>query len=180
MESTKSPEDTLYTIEFTFHRATHVPVADFPHFSADPYIDAYLSVPAHPKYGDDNPLAFRTPTVRSNLNPVWDSKWRVAGIPTSGFKLVIRLRDEDPGDHDDRLGSLTIRESEINESLERNEQEYEIKKSRGSIQAYVLTYIGSAVSKKITTHPRLIASIKVIGRTPDQKDRRVYTVGPRE
>lgn len=180
MESTKSPDDTLYTVEFTFHRATHVPVADFPHFSADPYIHAHLSVPAHPKYGDDNPLDFRTPTVRSNLNPVWDSKWRVAGVPASGFKLVVRLRDEDPGDHDDRLGSLTIRETNVNERLDKNEQVYEIKKRRGSIQAYVLTYIGSVVSKNISTDPHLVVSIKVVGKTPNQKDRRVYTVGPRK
>jgi hypothetical protein len=56
---------------------------------------------------------------------------------------------------------------------------YDIKKSRGSVRAYVLTYAASAFSRNITTHPKIFVSIKVIGRSPDQGDSRVYTVGPR-
>lgn len=123
---------------------------------------------------------YRSPTVRANLNPTWESTWRVAGIPKSGFKLRIRLQDEDPGDHDDRLGSVTVREQNIVESLHRDHQEYNVMKRRGSVRAYVLTYLASAVSKNISIHARLYMSIKVLGKTPNQGDRRVYTVGPRK
>lgn len=215
MESTKSAADTLWTVEFTFHSAKSVPVADFPvsdnnpwrvysprvrsilccrsetnlsshpalalfkGFSADPFLACFLAVPAHPLHNDDNPLEFRTPTIRANLNPTWESKWRVAGIPSSGFKLTIRLRDEDPGDHDDRLGTVTVREHSVGADLFRDHQEYNVMKRRGSIRAYVMTYLASAVVKNISIHARLYMSIKVIGKTPNQEDRRVYTVGPR-
>ncbi|KAF8323714.1 hypothetical protein DL93DRAFT_2069671 [Clavulina sp. PMI_390] len=177
-EAPKKLSDTLWTVEFTFHGAKSVPVADFPSFTSDPFLACSLAVPAHPHFNDDNPLVYRSPTVRAELNPTWEAKWRVAGIPASGFKLVIRLRDEDPSDHDDRLGSLTIREENIHEGLFRDHVEYDVKKRRGSVRAYFLTYLASAVSKNISVHARFYMSIKVIGKTPNQDDRRVYTVGP--
>ena len=61
-------DETLYTVAFTFHRGTNMPVADINNLSCDPYIDAHLAVPAHPHHVD-HPLRFRTPTVRHNLNP---------------------------------------------------------------------------------------------------------------
>lgn len=117
--------------------------------------------------------------MHRTLNPVWESKWRVAGLPRSGFKLTIRLRDEDPGDHDDRLGTVLVRENCLHENLFRDHQEYNVKKTRGSVRSYILTYVASAVSKHISVHARLYLSIKVIGKTLNQADRRVYTVGPR-
>lgn len=101
-------------------------------------------------------------------------------MPSSGFKLTIRLRDEDPGNHDDRLGTVVVRENLVHETLFRDHQEYNVKKTRGSIRSYILTYIASAVSKHISIHARLYLSIKVIGRTINQADRRVCTVGPRK
>merc|ERR1712093_759250 len=97
-----------YTIKFTFHRAKNLPVSDLNSRSSDPYIHATLTSALAKRHKEDPDLVIRTPTVHKNTDPVWDTEWIVAGIPSSGFRLKCRLYDEDSSDHDDRLGNVTV------------------------------------------------------------------------
>lgn len=179
MDNIQEPSDSLYEVGFTFHRATNLPIADIKNLSADPYIVARLAVPHHPLHDEKHPLAYRIPTCRKTLHPEWNVTWRVCGIPSSGFDLKLLIMDEDPGDQDDRLGRVRIRETQITPQFERNEVEHSIQKRRGSVRAYVFTYVASALSRNISKHGRLVVSIKVLGKAMDQTDRRVFTLGPR-
>jgi len=179
-DNMRGPSDTLYVVEFTIHRATNIPIADLNNISADAYIVAQLAVPYHPIQHEKYPLVYRTPTCRNTLHPEWNSTWRTSGIPSSGFELKLLIRDEDPGDMDDRLGVVRIKETQLTLQSERIEMEHSIQKRRGSIRAYLFTYVASALSKNISKHGRLVVSIKVLGKARDQTDRRVFTLGPRK
>ncbi|CAE7059242.1 unnamed protein product [Rhizoctonia solani] len=189
----------LYDLEITFHSAHALPVSDVPSLSADPYILASLRVPSYAGREDPGPppLTFRTRTIHRNRNPDWGSEvWRVGGIPGAGCVLRIAVRDEDGGKKDDRLGEARVsflgrepvkdgeRSAEqdwgrIREGLNVERREAAIKKRRGGARAFVSTYITAAISRAVSRHGgNVVISVKVLGLSQNQKDRRPYTLGP--
>ncbi|KAJ6477485.1 hypothetical protein DFH09DRAFT_1056521 [Mycena vulgaris] len=166
-----------YTVQITFNRAKNLPVADIGTLSCDPYVLASLVIP------DADPLKFRTPTVRRNRDPTWDATWFVSGVPASGFKLVMILYDEDPGEFkDDRLGKAVARlgPEQMNEGFESLETEYTLQKRKGDLHPYILTYLTACLpGEKLKKHNRVVASLRVLRKDSDQKDdQRMYTLGP--
>ncbi|KAJ7708835.1 hypothetical protein B0H17DRAFT_916441 [Mycena rosella] len=166
-----------YTVEITFNRAKNLPVADISTLSCDPYILAEAIIP------DVEPLKFRTPTIRRNRDPTWDATWLVSGVPASGFKLLMILYDEDPGEpSDDRLGKALARfgPEQMKEGFESMETEYTLQKRRGDLHPYILTYLTALLpGEKLKKHNRVIASVRVLRKDADQKDDlRMYTLGP--
>ncbi|RPD77397.1 hypothetical protein L226DRAFT_599989 [Lentinus tigrinus ALCF2SS1-7] len=197
--STSRP--TRYTCEIVFHRATNVPVADLHNFSCDPYISATLrplqngaggSGPAASAQPESESLLFRTATARRTLNPIYDARWIVSGVPASGFSLAIKLLDEDPGNRDDRLGKAEMRfpdpnldpayGSELRDGWHTGEREYKVHKWHGSVRTRLGTYVASVVTRGRVGHRvRVVVSVRVLGEAPclDGEDgQRVYTLGP--
>lgn len=183
-----------YAVEITIHRAQHVPVGDLFHFSSDPYIWATL-YPQNPTEGipdsslQGQVLEYRIHTVRSSLEPVFDCKWVVGGIPESGFALKLRLRDEDPGQffRDDRLGKGVLLVPSPGEKLEEawelRENECKIEKRKGAVRSHVSTYVARFISGGgIGHHTRVWVSVRVLGKSKVLEDdpHRIYTLGPRE
>ncbi|KAJ1299861.1 hypothetical protein OPQ81_002655 [Rhizoctonia solani] len=189
----------LYDIEITFHSAHSLPVSDIPSLSADPYILASLRVPSYANRENMGPppLLFRTRTIHHTQDPDWGNEiWRVGGIPGAGFVLRIGLRDEDGGKKDDRLGEARVsflgrepvRNGEqsaeqdwgrVREGLNIERKEAPVKKRRGGIRSFVSTYITAAISRSVSRHgSNIIISIKVLGLSRNQNDRRPYTLGP--
>lgn len=118
-------------------------------------------------------------------------QWLVGGIPSKGFQLVMRFRDEDPGSHDDRLGKAYAvftrdtpgQDTPLDiEHLEVREGRFEIKKRKGSVQAYLLTGIAAVATNRTENKLRrdgyAIVSFKTLGRDPNPEEGRVYTIGP--
>ncbi|MCJ1230576.1 hypothetical protein MMC12_007250 [Toensbergia leucococca] len=168
-----------FTIKFTFHRATNLPMADINTLSSDPYVMAQLNTRLPTRHKQDPYMRFRTPTIRRNTEPVWNCDWIVANVPASGFELKARIYDEDPADHDDRLGNVHVHGSNISESWEGiNEQAYKIKKRMGSKRAYLVRGCAAMFSKGLAMSGDLYVSAKVLGRTEASGGGRVWTVGP--
>ena len=194
--SSPSSSDTLYTLEITFHGGRNLPIADFNNLSCDAYIVATIKLPDHyrERHGLTNnrdgssnypPVRWRTPTCRHSRDPTWNHPWIVSGVPSSGCELVMRVRDEDPGDRDDRLGKAVFpfKPGELKEGYEAKMVECKIMKRKGSFRPWIQTYIASVFpGQKLENmkHGRVIISVKVIGKAMDQNDRRVYTIGPSE
>jgi hypothetical protein len=180
-----------YTVEITIHRAHHVPVGDILNFSSDPYIYATVH-PQNATQGqpdDSQVLAYRTHTVRSNLEPEFGCKWIVGGIPESGFVLKLWLRDEDPGHffRDDRLGRGVLLVPAPGEKLEDGwelrEKECKIEKRKGATSSHVWTYVARLVTRgSIGHHTRVWVSVRVLGKSRVLEDdpNKIYTIGPRE
>jgi len=183
-----------YTVEVTIHRAQHVPVGDILGISSDPYIWATLH-PRNPNQEepDDSPrgqvLEYRTHTARSNLEPIFNCKWIVGGIPESGFILKLRLRDEDPGQffHDDRLGKGVLLVpspgEKLGEGWELGETECKIEKRKGAFSSHVSTYIAGLISRGgVGHHTRVWVSARILGKSKVLGDdpNRIYTLGPRK
>ena len=167
------------TVKFTFHRATGLPMADIQTLSSDPYIDAQLNTTLAPRHKHDPDMRFRTPTIRRNTHPEWNCEWIVANVPSSGFKLKARIYDEDPADHDDRLGNVHLRVNNISENWEGiKEQSFKIKKRSGSKRAYAIKGCTALFSRKISLSGELIMSVEVLGRTEAEIGGQIYTVGP--
>ncbi|KAL6716436.1 hypothetical protein ACLMJK_006003 [Lecanora helva] len=168
-----------YDVKFTFHRATQLPMADINSMSSDPFVLAQLNTGLQSRHKQDPPIRFRTPTIRKNCEPEWNSEWIVANVPASGFKLKARIYDEDPADHDDRLGNVHIHGQNISEQWPGiREQHFKIKKRMGSKRAYLLRGCASMFSKKIQMSGELVVSVEVLGRTNTDNGGRVWTVGP--
>ncbi|GAM86343.1 hypothetical protein ANO11243_043570 [Dothideomycetidae sp. 11243] len=168
-----------YTVKFTFIRATNLPMADINTLSSDPYVAAELSTSLPQRHKEDPPLRFRTQTIRRNTDPTWNSEWIVANVPSSGFKLKARLYDEDPADHDDRLGNAHIHVSRIDENWPGiKEQAYSIKKRMGSKRAYLVRAVATCIRATKHMNGDLLISVEVLGRTKDENGGRAYTVGP--
>ncbi|TKA62592.1 hypothetical protein B0A55_11404 [Friedmanniomyces simplex] len=169
-----------YTLKITIHRATNLPMADINSFSSDPYVVAQIDSDAPTRHKEDPPIRFRTPTIRQNLEPVWNEEWVLANVPASGFKLKLRVFDEDPADKDDRLGNVHIHVDRIRPDWPGlKEQSYEMKARMASKRAYLIRM--AAVCLRTTKHIRgnLFVSIENLGRTRhDGQNGRVYTVGP--
>lgn len=168
-----------FTLKFTFHRANNLPVADLHSLSSDPYIIAHLNVNLPRRHKQDPPLVFRTPTIRRDLNPIWECSWTVANVPSSGFDLKCRLYDEDPADADDRLGNIHVRADWLDVGWPGiKEQEYRIKKRMGSKRAYLLRALTEIGSKDPDMSGYLVMSVECLGVTPGNEGAHIHTVGP--
>lgn len=170
-----------YTLKFTFHRATNLPMADLQAFSSDPYILAQLNVSTPTRHKEDPPLRFRSPTIRKNCDPVWDESWIVANVPASGFKLKVRVYDEDPADHDDRLGNVHVTVPSLQQGWAGvKDQPYEIRKRSGSKRAYAVRAFAVCFQRTRKMSGDLFLSMEMLGRTnPDDGQKgRLYTLGP--
>ncbi|KAK3111672.1 hypothetical protein LTR53_012840 [Teratosphaeriaceae sp. CCFEE 6253] len=169
-----------YTLKIVIHRATNLPMADINSLSSDPYVVAQLDTDAPTRHKEDPAMRLRTPTVRQNTEPVWDEEWIVANVPASGFKLKLRVYDEDPADNDDRLGNVHIHCHQISDDWPGlPEQSYEMKARMASKRAYLIRM--AAVCLRTSKHMRgnLFVSVENLGRTrEDGQSGRMYTVGP--
>lgn len=168
-----------YTLRFTFHRAKSLPMADINSLSSDPYVLAQLNTQLPTRHKQDPHLRFRTPTIRRSTEPVWNCEWIVANVPASGFALKARIYDEDPADHDDRLGNVHVHVKEIGEGWEGiKEQEFKIKKRMGSKRAYMIRGCAAMISSSVHLSGSLIVSVESLGRTEEDHGGRIWTVGP--
>lgn len=175
------PAPPGYTVKFTFHRGIDLPVADFGSFSSDPYVLAQLSVDLPRRHKSDPQIRFRTPTIRKDMNPTWECEWIVANVPASGCSLKALVMDEDPADHDDKLGIAFI---DIPPGALSNpswagmkEQSFKVKKRFGSKRVYVFTNV-SAFATGHHKESFLIVSIECLGKTPGDLGAQVHTLGP--
>ncbi|KAH9890086.1 hypothetical protein C8Q73DRAFT_793435 [Cubamyces lactineus] len=183
-----------YTCEIVFHSAANVPLADLNDLSSDPYIIATL-IPgtSGPNSKTPQSISYRTPTARRSLNPTFNARWIVAGIPSSGFALSLSLRDEDPGDRDDTLGKAVIRfpdphrdtgdgARELKKGWDSGEREYKVHKRHGSLRTRLGTYVAKVVTRGGVGHRvRVFVSVRVLGPAPHVEGEdagRVYTLGP--
>ena len=174
---TKTPPG--YTLRIIFHKATNLPFADLTTLSSDPYIVAQMNTSLPQRHKQDPRLRFRTPTIRRNVNPEWDSHWIIANVPSSGFELKARIYDEDPADHDDRLGNVHIHADSISDDWEGiQEQSFRIKKRMGSKRAYLFRGCAALVSRDVHMSGELFVSVQVLGKTETEYGGRLFTVGP--
>lgn len=180
-DSTPLPrEKNGYTVKITFHRATNLPMADVNTLSSDPYILATIDTGLPQRHKEDPSLTLRTPTIRRHTDPVWNCEWIVANIPASGFKLKARIYDEDPADHDDRLGNAHIHVDSVNENWPGiKDRGYKIMKRTGSKRAYFVRAIAACFSRAKHLNGDLYVSVECLGRTQDEEGGgRAYTIGP--
>ena len=169
-----------YTIKITIHRASNLPMSDYHSLSSDPYVLAQLNSDTPTRHKEDPYLRWRTPTVRQNTDPEWNEAWVIANVPASGFKLKLRVYDEDPADKDDRLGNVHVNIPSLSEDWEGiKDQPYEIKARAGSRRAYLVRAIAVCFSQTKHLRGSLYLSIEMLGRTPkDDQNGRLYTVSP--
>ena len=173
----KSPPG--YTLRITFHKATNLPFADLTTLSSDPYVLAQMNTSLPQRHKQDPRLRFRTPTIRRNVNPEWNSDWILANVPSSGFELKARIYDEDPADHDDRLGNVNINVDHISDDWDGiHEQSFSIKKRMGSKRAYLFRGCAALVNRDVRMSGNLFVSVKIIGKTEGESGGRMFTIGP--
>ena len=166
-----------YTVKITLHRAENLPVSDLNSRSSDPYVRATLTSALLKRHKEDPHMVTRTPTIHKNVNPVWNTEWIVAGVPSSGFRLKCRIYDEDPSDHDDRLGNVTIHVNNIGKNWPGiREENFPIKKRMASKRAYMVRGCASMLSRKVHMNGHLFVSAEVLG-VSDKPFGRMYTVG---
>lgn len=170
LEKTPVPTTHLptYTVKLTFHRATDIPVSDFGKRSSDPYLLAQVNTGQPTRHSTDHPLRYRTHTIHNTTKPAWESEWIVAGVPETGFKLTVRLNDEDPEDHDDRLGKLHIDTGKLREGFQIDNQTYKMDSKGASMRAYTLRWCTTMVKRHQDAHVRLTVSMEVLGRTEEE------------
>jgi hypothetical protein len=168
-----------YTIKITIHRAQNLPMADLNSLSSDPFVVTQMYTTNITRHKEDPPLRMRTFTVRRDVNPEWDAEWVVANVPATGFKLKCRIYDEDPADHDDRLGNAHILVPSLDENWQGiQEQSFKVKKRMGSKRAYLVQALATGVRIRKHMDGHLVLSIKMLGKTESEDGGRVYTVGP--
>jgi hypothetical protein len=168
-----------YTVKITFHKATNLPLADINTLSADPFVVAQLSTSLPTRHKEDPPLQIRTPTIRQCTNPVWNCEWIIANVPSSGFRLKCRIYDEDPADHDDRLGNVHVIVDSITDGWAGiQDQSFPVKKRMGSKRAYLLRAVAVCFHKVEHMHGSMNVSVEVLGKTQDENGGRTYTIGP--
>ena len=168
-----------YTIKFTFHRAAGLPFADINSLSSDPYLLVQLNTGLPTRKKQDPYMRYRSPTIRRNTEPEWNCDWVVANVPATGFTAKIRIYDEDPADHDDRLGDVHIRVDRLSEEWSGfREQTFDVKKRKGSKRAYMMRGCAAMFSRAVSMSGALVVSAQVLGRTEPESKGRVYTVGP--
>lgn len=168
-----------WTVKITFHRATNLPMADINTLSSDPFVLAQINTALPMRHKEDPLLRMRTPTIRRNTDPTWNFEWIVANVPSSGFKLKARVYDEDPADHDDRLGNVHVHVSHLDETWPGiKNQPYKIMKRSGSKRAYLIRACAACLSKTKHLNGDLYISIELLGRTEGNDGGRMYTIGP--
>lgn len=167
-----------YTIKFTIHRATHLPLADLATLSADPYCRLELKTGLPTRHKEDPPLVFRTRTVWRQTEPEWEQSWIVANVPRTGCRLKARVYDEDSNDIDDRLGNAHITIHSVNEDWQGfKDRAFKIMKRSGSWRAYALRGVAVAMRRTEGLNGYLYVSAECLGRTPGEEGGRAYTVG---
>jgi hypothetical protein len=167
-----------YTLRITFVRAKNLPWADLNSLSSDPFVHAELRTSLPSRHKEDPILSFRTPTIQRNVNPEWDATWVIANVPSSGFKMKASILDEDPVDHDDKLGSVRVNVDQVDESWTGiREQAFKVRKRSGSKRAYLARGCAVMFSRGLEMSGDLILSVEVLGRTVG-KGGRAYTIGP--
>jgi Ca2+-dependent lipid-binding protein len=164
-----------YTVKITFHRAHHVPIADFGKRSADPFILAQVNTSVPTRHGHDPHLRYRSQTIHRTLEPEWNAEWVIAGVPRSGLTLKARLYDEDPDDYDDSLGKVEVETGAINEHFAIKEETYKVRKTGANFKAYALRSCLRLVDKAHDLHARLVLSVEVLGKTKEEVGK-VYTI----
>ena len=169
-----------FDVKFTFVRANKLPMADINTLSSDPYVLATLKTDLPTRHKQDPSMRFRTPTIRRNCDPEWNSEWIVANVPASGFALKARIYDEDPADHDDRLGNVTVHVDGLSEQWQGiREEHYKVKKRMGSKRAYLIRGCAAMFSRGgIKMSGELVLSIEVLGKTQTDAGGRLWTIGP--
>ncbi|KAB8336732.1 hypothetical protein FH972_021041 [Carpinus fangiana] len=167
-----------YTVRITFHRAERLPMADLATLSSDPYIRAELRTSLSTRHKEDPVLRFRSHTIWRSTKPQWDEDWIVAHIPADGFKLKLRIYDEDSNDHDDRLGNVHIHVDRIDEKWQGiHDQEFRIKKRSGSKRAYLLRAIAVGMKRVHHMSGSMFVSVEVLGPSEGDDGGRAYTTG---
>ena len=168
-----------YTVKITFHRAHSLPFADLNSFSSDPFIHATLYTKMATRHKQDPDVTFRTKTIHRNTDPEWNQEWIVANVPATGFALKARVYDEDPADHDDRLGNVHVNVNKIDAHWQGfKEQPFKIKKRMGSKRAYFFRGCAALVRKGVQMSGEVIISVELLGRTQAENGGQIYTVGP--
>lgn len=168
-----------YTVKITIHRATNLPMADINSLSSDPYVLAECKTDGPMRHKEDPPLQFRTPTIRRNTDPEWNSEWIVANAPAGGFKLKLRVYDEDPANKDDRLGNVHIHVPALQGWGGMQQQRHHIEKKSGSKRAYVVRAVATCFRVAKHMHGDIFISMEVLEKTPeDGQNGRMYTLGP--
>ncbi|KAF2169032.1 hypothetical protein M409DRAFT_21042 [Zasmidium cellare ATCC 36951] len=169
-----------YTLKITIHRAENLPIADINGFSSDPFCLAQLNTDTPKRHKEDPYLRFRTHTVRKNVEPEWNEDWIIANVPSTGFKLKIRIYDEDPADKDDLLGKVHLSVPSLHEGWEGiKNQGVKLLAHDGSKRAYLLQALTTCFRENKHFRGYLYLSIEMLGKTqPDGQNGRVYTVGP--
>jgi C2 domain len=173
------PAPPGYTLKFTFHRAHHLPFADISTLSSDPYVIATLKTNLPKRHKDDPDLRFRTPTIHRNTEPEWNAEWVVGHVPASGFFLKCRIYDEDPADHDDRLGNVHVSVNGIGDSWPGiKAQTFEVKMRMGSKRAYLVRGCATMFSGSLKLRGDMVVSVENLGKTPGESGSKAYTIGP--
>ncbi|PGG96275.1 hypothetical protein AJ80_09851 [Polytolypa hystricis UAMH7299] len=164
-----------FTLKFIVHRAANLPIGDLSSLSSDPFVALYLKVDLPRRHKQDPDVVFRTPTIRKSVNPVWDCEWVVANVPASGFQLKCRIYDEDPINHDDRLGNVRVDVEHLHDAwVGIKNQPFKIRRRMASKRSYLLT----ALTASANTTPLLFISIECLGKTLGTEGGQMYTVGP--
>lgn len=164
-----------YTLRITFHKATNLPVADFGSQTSDPFILAQATTSHKLRHSQDPYLRFRTNTVRKTLEPVWEAPWVIAGVPEDGLKLSVRIYDEDPEDHDDRLGKLEINTGPIDEKWQGfKKKSFKVKKTGADLRAYALRWTCVMLAGH-DLHAHVVISIEMLGQTKREMGK-AYTI----
>ena len=167
-----------YTVRITFHRAARLPVADLTTFSSDPFLTAEVKTALPTRHKEDPLLRFRSRTIWGTTEPEWNEQWIIEHVPASGFKLKIRLYDEDIRDTSDRLGNVHITVPKVDEKWEGfRERDFDIKKRSGSWRAYALRGIAVCTFQHRHMSGEVCVSAEVLGRSPGEDGGRAYTVG---
>ena len=169
-----------YTLKITFHNANNLAIGDAQTFSSDPYVLAQLNTDIDPRHKEDPRLRFRSFTVRRTTNAEWNENWIVANVPSSGFKLKMRVYDEDPADHDDLLGKAAVTVPSISDSWRGIQREsYKLSLAQSSKRAVMVRGFATCFGI-VPRHLKgdVVISIENLGRTgQDGQGGRPYTVG---
>lgn len=106
----------------------------------------------------------------------------VGNVPRTGFRLKVRIYDEDPKNHDDRLGNVHMHVPSISPTWAGlKEQHLDIKKRSGSWRAYALRGVAVCVGQRKQLDGELVVSVECLGRTEvEGGEGRLFTLAPCE
>ena len=153
-------------------------MADFAGFASDPYLRAELKTGLPVRHREDPTLQFRSRTVWKTTDPEWNEEWIIHHMPSSGFRMKVRIYDEDTNDSDDRLGNVHVAVPAFDEHWEGvYNKAYEIGKRSGSLRAYAVRGLAVGLGAAKRMSGRLWVSVHVLGKSPGTEGGRPYTVG---